>query len=127
MLRTRKTQPGEEKLFLAKALDFGESMIRILSSNPNSATVLAVNCVISSCDALTAKDLGEKCIEPQHGRIIELLGKISMVNQKRKQQVENVLSIKNKAEYSSRMVTPKEAIIATKQAKRFLDWTRTMI
>ena len=121
MIKTRQTTAGEEKLFLAKARDFKEAMEKILPSNPNAATVLAVNCVISSCDALTAARLKQVCRD-EHKRVVELIGKISEVTTETKKQVTIVLSSKSDAEYETRMTRPEEAKKAVSQAKKFFEW-----
>ncbi len=125
-MKTRQSRPGEERLFLAKAKEFAEAMVALRESHPNAAAVMAVNCVISACDALTAAKLGRTGAD-LHGKIVDLLGEISEVDSKRRSQVRDVLAIKKKAEYGSRKVTGDEADDTVKRAERFLDWVERAV
>ncbi len=125
-IKTKPTRPGEEKLFLKKAKQFYEGMNQLKEVNPDSAAVLAINCVISSCDALTAAKLGVKCAD-LHESVVDLVGRISEVDTGKKSQIRDVLSMKTKAEYDSRLITQQEAETAIKQAGRFFEWVQTRI
>lgn len=111
---------------MKKAKRFYDGMNQLKVSNPDSAGVLAINCVISSCDAITAAKLSVRCAD-LHESVVELVGQISGIDNEKKSQIRNVLSMKTKAEYDSRLITPSEAEIAVKQAGRFFEWVQTRI
>lgn len=131
-VKTAATQPGEEKNFIRKAQKFLEGAEEMLQrGNHESAAVLAVHCVISSCDALTAKLLGCKHVGDDHLGIINLLKDLPLRDNTERnnkiRQVKEVLMKKTQAEYESKSVRKADTETMVTQASRIFTWGKELV
>ncbi len=125
---TKRVSPGAHVGFLLKAEELLASSKRELGDGQyNAAAVLAVHSVISACDAVCAKVLGERYSGADHMAAVNLLKQLPFDAQEvgiKVQQAVCVLDIKNKAEYSDILIKQDASEQAVKQAERLLEWVR---
>ncbi|HLF06526.1 MAG TPA: HEPN domain-containing protein [Thermoplasmata archaeon] len=127
----RKEKVAREKasLYLRKAEDFAMSMKAGLEVGAwNGATVAAIHCVISACDAVTVHALGERSRGQSHEELASLLGRLPGADQALQlRQVAAVLQLKSAVEYGTYAATRGDAEGSVKRAGRILEWARRTI
>jgi hypothetical protein len=92
----------------------------------NSATILAVHAVISSCDALTSFYLQQRCASDRHLDVLSLINRLPFDKGElgaKSKQIARVIDVKNVAEYEERLISAREAENAARDAERTLKWT----
>lgn len=94
--------------------------------NWDSAAVLSVHATISACDALTAKYLNCRCSGAEHLDVLGLIDELPAVtdSEKRtkKEQIRQVLGLKNIAEYEDRPIEESTARDLLTRAERIAEW-----
>lgn len=116
------------KNYLKKAQENFESMNDNINNNRwNSAVVNAVHCVISSADAITIFFKGERHAGEKHEEVVKLLKTVNVVDNKKIQQLLNVLHFKNKVEYEEILVSETNAKNIQKSAERFLNCIKEIL
>ena len=93
----------------------------------NACVVNAIHCAINSTDALTVFYLGYRHAGDRHHDVLQLLLKLNIEKkelQSKSQQLSNLLSIKNAAEYEERLMDAKDAENARKACDRLYSWVR---
>ncbi|MBU0930116.1 MAG: HEPN domain-containing protein [Nanoarchaeota archaeon] len=116
------------KNYLKKAQENFESMNDNIDNNRwNGAVVNAVHCVINSADALTIFFKGERHAGEKHEDVVKLLKTINIMDNKKIQQLLNVLHLKNKVEYEEVLVSETNAKDTQKSVERFLNWIKEIL
>ena len=88
----------------------------------------AVHCVISSCDAIAVKILGERSAGKSHDDAIRLLSRARPPGYEAKvNQIRDILSLKSKVEYGSDAPSKARAELAIKQATRVYRWAKEVV
>ncbi len=124
---------GVEKRFhmnyLTRAAECAAEMRNALKEKRwNAAAILAVHCAISSADALTVFYFEKRHAGTQHSEVLRLFRQVPEPQAiKKERQLKRLLDLKKDAEYSKRLIRETEARDAVKQAKRFLNWTMSLL
>ena len=127
-MKTIRVSKELYKNYLKKARENFESMNDNIDNNRwNSAVVNAVHCVINSADALTIFFKGERHAGEKHEDVVKLLKTLSMMDNKKIQQLLNVLHLKNKVEYEEVLVSETNAKDTQKSVERFLNWIKEIL
>ena len=115
--------------YLKKASDNYDQMLSAFhASNWNAAATLAVQCAISSADAICVFEKGVRSISQDHLDICELVANLPMeeANDKAK-QLRKIIIRKNMVQYESRNVRKDDADEMVKVTTRFYQWVREII
>ena len=124
--RSERLPKEKAGVYLRKAEDFGVAMRASLERGAwHGATVTAVHCVISACDAVCVHTLGERSRGESHEQLTLLLKRVG--GDENVRQVAAVLQMKNVAEYEAREISPADARDAVKRAERVLEWARAAL
>jgi HEPN domain-containing protein len=125
--RSERLPKEKAWIYLQKAEDFGVAMRASLEECAwHGATVTAVHCVISACDAVCVHALGERSRGESHDQLTLLLKRVGVAVEQIR-QVAAVLQMKNVAEYDARVILPDAARDAVKRAERVLGWARATL
>jgi len=117
------------KDYLKKAEDNYNQMLTALdASNFNAAGTLALQCAISSADAICVYEKGVRSISDDHLDVCDLVGSIALPDSKEKANLlKRVIRKKNMVQYERRNVFQSEANEITKAASRFHQWVTSHI
>lgn len=129
VINTVRPKAGAENIYLTKAQKFLEGA-EVLSGNRDSVAVLAVHAVISACDAVCTRYLGERYKGDKHIGVVELLKKLKFERRELDQkigQVKRVLSLKNIAEYEDKRISEEDAQEMLKDAERIVKWAESKV
>lgn len=128
-IQTRKLGRHEYATYLHKAVSFFQLMNAAEGEeNWNGASLAAVHCAISSCDALTTYFLGERSIGQRHEDAASLLKKISNPEvQDKARQFLGILELKTLIEYEPDEPSENEARQIIKQTQRFHHWAKQLL
>ena len=123
-MRTRQEDKNAAKDFLKKAEDNHIQMIAALTSgNYNAAGTLAVQCAISSADAVCVYEKGVRSISDDHFDVCDLVGSIPIPDAKEKANLlRRVIGKKNLIQYERRNIYQPEAEELVKASSRFYQW-----
>jgi len=123
----------EDKLaakdYLKKAEDNYNQMLTALeASNFNAAGTLALQCAISSADAICVYEKGIRSISDDHLDVCDLVGSVALPDAKEKANLlKRVIRKKNMVQYERRNIYQAEANEITKAASRFYQWVASNI
>jgi len=130
-LRTRRTNKTFFENYLKKAREnLGTARESLNAMRWNAATINAIHCGISACDALTVFMIGVRHAGERHEDAITLLQTLNLSRDtllSKGRQLSRLLGIKNTAEYEERLLTQKEAAEAVRDAERFLEWVEELL
>ena len=110
--------------YLKKATDNYTQMVSASQSgNFNAAATLAVQCVISSADAICVHEKGIRSISQDHLDICDLIKSIPFPESNEKSnQLRKVIAKKNLIQYEGRSIRQSEAEGIVKITSRFYQW-----
>ena len=129
-IKFRRIDKEKYKIYLKKANDFYETMLRAYQKdNWNSVGLEGVHCAISAVDALMIYRKGMRCASEDHKDSVEFFEQNidSPEDKNYASQFRRIISKKNLVEYEDRNFTAKEAEEILKRAERFLNWVREQI
>ena len=111
--------------YLQKSIENYEASVKTLEKGAhNAAAVSAVHSAISAVDAYCVYGLGQRCTSPKHEDAADLII-TTPFNDKEKALVskkfKSIIKIKNMAEYEERLVKPKDAGKAVREAGELLE------
>ncbi len=93
------------------------------ASNWNAAATLAVQCVISSADAICVFEKGLRSISQDHLDVCDLVAGLTIEDADEKsKQLRKVIMRKNMVQYESRNVRKNDADEMVKCTARFYQW-----
>ena len=115
--------------YLKKAEDNYIQMLSALKNNNyNAVGTLALQCVISSADAICVHEKRIRSISQDHFDVCDLVGSISLPEAKGKsKQLKRIIAKKNLIQYERRNIYTAEADEITKIATRFYQWVVSSI
>mgnify|MGYP001617768665 FL=1 len=91
--------------------------------NFNAVGTLALQCAISSSDAICVYEKGARSISEDHFDVCELVGSVTLPDANEKASVlRRIISKKNLIQYERRNMYEKEADEIVKAASRFYQW-----
>lgn len=115
--------------YLKKAEDNYTQMIAALENNNyNAVGTLAIQCVISSADAICVYEKGIRSISQDHFDVCDLVKSITLPEAKEKSNLlKRIIAKKNLIQYERRSMYQNEAIEVTKIATRFYQWVGSYV
>ena len=116
-----KTAAGD---YLKKAGDNLKAMLAALKeSNFNAAGTLALQCAISSADAICVYEKGVRSISQDHFDVCDLVSSITLSDAKEKANIlKRIIGKENLIQYERRNIFQSEADEIVKAATRFYRW-----
>ena len=128
-MKIRQEDKGTAKDYLKKAEDNHAQMINALNSgNYNAAGTLALQCAISSADAMCVYEKGVRSISEDHFDVCDLVGSITLPDAKEKANLlKRVIGKKNLIQYERRNIYQSEADEIVKASARFYQWVASQI
>ncbi|MBF0252301.1 MAG: HEPN domain-containing protein [Candidatus Omnitrophica bacterium] len=110
--------------FLKKAQDSHETMLLAFKNeNYNAVGTLAIQCAISSADAICVYEKGLRSISQDHGDICALVKSTLLPEANEKSNaLKRILAKKNLIQYERRNVIETEAADLIKSATRIFEW-----
>ena len=125
--KKRQTKQEEKTAaidFLKKAQDSHEAMLLAFKNeNHNAVGTLAIQCAISSADAICVHEKGMRSISQDHGDICALVKSTLLPKANEKSNaLKRILAKKNLIQYERRNVYESEASDLIKSATRIFEW-----
>ena len=110
--------------YLKKATDNYEQMLAaIQKDNSNAAATLAIQCAISSADAICVFEKGIRSISQDHFDACDLVSSLPIEEAKEKGKLlRKVIAKKNLVQYERRNIYKNEALEMVKVTTRFYQW-----
>ncbi|HPN87856.1 MAG TPA: HEPN domain-containing protein [Candidatus Omnitrophota bacterium] len=110
--------------YLKKATDnYNQMLIAFHALNWNAAATLAVQCAISSADAICVYEKGLRSISQDHLDVCDLVAHLSIEGAEEKaKQLRKVIIRKNMVQYECRSVRKDDADEMVKVTTRFYQW-----
>ena len=123
-VKTRQEGKPATKDYLKKAADNHAEMLSALQNNNyNAVGTLAVQCAISSADAICVYEKGIRSISGEHFDVCDLVRSIPLPESKEKSNVlKRIIAKKNLIQYERRSIHQSEAQEIAKAANRFYQW-----
>ena len=127
-----KIKQGEKSAvidYLKKAEDNYTQMLAALENNNyNAVGTLAVQCVISSADAICVYEKGIRSISQDHFDVCDLVASLPIEEAKeRAKQLRKVIAKKNLIQYERRNIHKDEALDIVKVTTRFYQLVRVSV
>ena len=115
--------------YLKKASDnFDQMLTAFHASNWNAAATLAVQCAISSADAICVHEKGIRSVSQDHLDVCDLVAKLPLDGADEKsKQLRKVIARKNMVQYESRSARKDDSDEMVKVTTRFYQWVREMM
>lgn len=115
--------------YFKKATDNYEQMLAaIQTDNSNAAATLAIQCAISSADAICVFEKGIRSISQDHFDVCDLVSSLPIEEAKEKSKLlRKTVSKKNLVQYERRNIYKDEALEIVKATTRFYQWVKECI
>jgi len=115
--------------YLKKATDNYEQMLAaIQAENSNAAATLAIQCAISSADAICVFEKGVRSISQDHFDVCDLVASLPREEAKEKSNLlRKIVSKKNLVQYERRNIYKDEALEMVKITTRFYQWVNACL
>jgi len=128
-LKIRQEEKSAANDYLKKAEDNLKAMLAALEDgNFNAAGTLALQCAISSADAICVYEKGVRSISQDHFDVCDLVSSITLPDAKEKANIlKRIIGKKNLIQYERRNVFQSEAEEIVKAAARFYKWVEVNI
>jgi len=112
--------------YFKKATDNYEQMLAaIQTDNSNAASTLAIQCAISSADAICVFEKGLRSISQDHFDVCDLVASLPIEEAKEKTKLlRKIIAKKNLVQYERRNIYKDEALEIVKAATRFYQWVK---
>jgi len=110
--------------YLKKAADNYEQMLSAFNaSNWNAAATLAVQCAISSADAVCVHEKGVRSVSQDHLDVCDLVAQLPLEGaQEKSRQLRKIVARKNIVQYQCRSVHKVDADEMVKVTTRIYQW-----
>jgi HEPN domain-containing protein len=115
--------------YLKKASDNYDQMLKAFhAENWNAAATLAVQCVISSADAICVFDKGIRSVSQDHLDVCDLIAQLPREGaQEKAKQLRKVIIRKNMVQYECRSMHRSDADDMVKVTTRFYQWVKGLL
>ncbi|OGX24599.1 MAG: hypothetical protein A2Y03_10285 [Omnitrophica WOR_2 bacterium GWF2_38_59] len=122
--KVRQESRSAAKDYLKKAADnYDQMLLAFNAENWNAAATLAVQCAISSADAVCVHHSGVRSISQDHFDVCELVSLVNLDGSEEKaKQLRKVIARKNMVQYESRSARQSDANEMVKLTTRFYQW-----
>jgi hypothetical protein len=123
-IKIRQEEKTAAKDYLKKAEDNHKAMLSALKDeNYNAVGTLALQCAISSADAISVYEKGIRSISEDHFDVCGLISSITLPDAKEKAVLlRRIIGKKNLIQYERRNMHKQEADEITKTTSRFYRW-----
>lgn len=128
-IKIRQEERSAAVDYLKKATDNYEQMLAaIQADNSNAAATLAIQCAISSADAICVSEKGIRSISGDHFDVCDLVASLPIEKAKEKSNLlRKVIAKKNLVQYERRNIYKDEAFEMVKITTRFYQWVKDCI
>jgi HEPN domain-containing protein len=128
-IKIRQEDRSQATDYLKKAADNYEQMLTAFNaSNWNAAATLAVQCAISSADAICVHEKGIRSISQDHLDVCDLVAGLPLEGvQEKSKQLRKIVARKNLVQYECRSVHKSDADEMVKVTTRVYQWVREII
>ncbi len=125
-IKTRQEERSATRDFLKKAEDNYTQMVAALDvGNYNAVGTLAVQCAISSADAVCVFEKGIRSISDDHFDVCDLVSSVPILDAKEKANLlKRIIGKKNVIQYERRNIHQTEAEDLVKLTSKFYHWVR---
>jgi hypothetical protein len=122
--RTRQEDASAAWDYLKKAGDNHTQMVAALQvGNHNAAGTLALQCAISSADAICVHEKGVRSASADHRDVCELVASIPLPDAREKAKaLSRIIGRKHMIQYERRGILKSESEEIVKAASRFYQW-----
>jgi len=112
--------------YLKKATDNYEQMLlAIRADNFNASATLALQCAISSADAVCVFEKGIRSISQDHFDVCDLVASLPIEEAEEKSKLlRKIIAKKNLIQYERRNIYSEEALEIAKTTTRFYQWVK---
>lgn len=128
-IKVRQEDRSAAAEYLKKAADNYEQMLVAFNAlNWNAAATLAVQCAISSADAICVYGKGVRSVSQDHFDVCDLVAGLPLEGTEEKsKQLRKVIARKNLVQYECRSVNKLDADEMVKVTTRVYQWVRETI
>lgn len=128
-IKIRQEEKSAAKDYLKKAEDnYTQMLLALKSNNFNAAGTLALQCAISSADAICVHEKGIRSISEDHFDVCDLVSSISIPEAREKANLlKRIISKKNLIQYERRNIYRAEAEEIVKASSRFYQWVALIV
>lgn len=128
-LKIRQEDRSAASNYLKKATDNYEQMLlAIQKNNFNASATLALQCIISSADAICVFEKGIRSISQDHFDVCDLVASLPIKEAKDKSNLlRKIIAKKNLIQYEGRLFYQKEALEIVKITTRFYQWVKDKV
>ena len=128
-IKIRQEDRSAAKDYLKKASDNYQQMLSAMEAgNYNAAATLAIQCAISSADAVCVFEKGVRSISQDHFDVCELVEFLAIPEAKDKVKLlMKVIARKNMVQYERRNIFQSEAREMVKVVSRFYHWVKSTL
>lgn len=128
-MKIREENRARAADYLKKASDnYGQMLAAFNASNWNAAATLAIQCAISSADAICVHEKGVRSVSQDHLDVCDLVAGLSLEGAEEKsRQLRKVIARKNLVQYECRSVHKADADEMVKVTTRVYQWARETI
>lgn len=128
-MKVREERKSAASEYLKKASDNYDQMLKAFhADNWNAAATLALQCAISSADAICVNEKGVRSISQDHLDVCELVSKLPIEGAAEKaKQLRKIIARKNVVQYECRSVNRADADEMVKVTTRVYQWVREMM
>lgn len=128
-IKTKQEEKSAARDYLKKAGDNYTAMLSALKEgNFNAVGTLALQCVISSADAICVFEKGIRSISQDHFDVCDIVESITLPEAKEKASLlRRIISKKNLIQYERRNIYQLEADEILKVSSRFYQWVYSHI
>ncbi|MCB9756951.1 MAG: HEPN domain-containing protein [Candidatus Omnitrophica bacterium] len=128
-MKVREESKSAASEYLKKASDnYDQMLIAFHAENWNAAATLALQCAISSADAICVNEKGVRSISQDHLDVCELVSKLPIDGAAEKaKQLRKIIARKNVIQYECRSVNRADADEMVKVTTRVYQWVREMM
>lgn len=128
-IKTRVEDKSTAGDYLKKAADNHAGMLSALQNNNyNAVGTLAVQCAISSADAVCVYEKGIRSISGDHFDVCDIVSSISLPESREKSLIlKRIIAKKNLIQYERRSIYQSEAQEIAKSVNRFYQWVAASI
>lgn len=128
-MKIRQEERSVATDYFKKAADNYEQMLAAIhADNSNAAATLAIQCAISSADAICVFEKGIRSISQDHFDVCDLVASLPVEEAKEKSKLlRKVIAKKNLVQYERRNIYKDEALEIVKATTRFYQWVKSCL
>lgn len=128
-MKVREESRTAASEYFKKAADnYDQMLIAFHAENWNAAATLALQCAISSADAICVNQKGIRSVSQNHLDVCELVSKLLIEGATEKaKQLRKIIARKNMIQYECRSVNRADANEMVKVTTRVYQWVREML